>query len=90
MPFKWRISFVVVILCLLIKTLIAQPNFDVVSVELEKSEAKVNAGTDLRLILFADIDIGYHINSNKPRDKYLIPVTISSGNELFPISKVTF
>ncbi len=39
----------------------------------------VAAGTDVRLALKVKLPPGFHTNSNKPRDPYLIPLTVTFG-----------
>lgn len=66
----------------------AQPQL--VTVKLENNNLKVTAGTELKVVLNASIQNGWHINSNKPNDESLIPTTIKSGNKFFPVSNIVY
>lgn len=66
----------------------AQPQL--VTVKLEKNNLKVTVGTELKVVLNATIQSGWHINSDKPNDEYLIPTTIKSGNKSFPVSNIVY
>lgn len=67
---------------------LAQPQL--VTVKLEKNNLKVIAGKEFKVVLDASIQSGWHINSNKPNDEFLIPTTIKSGNKLFPVSNIVY
>lgn len=61
-----------------------------VSLSLDKQKWTVDAGTDLLFVLHARIEHGWHINSNKPNDEFLIPAVLTSGNRSFPLTGVVF
>ncbi len=58
----------------------AQTDRNVVKIKVYNSLDKVYAGSEFKLAIKADITEGWHINSNKPHDDFLIPtkVTIDS------------
>ncbi len=62
------------------------PQNDIVKLEIYQSFDKVQAGGQLKLAVKALIEEGWHINSNKPKEDFLIPTTIeldsASGLEL--------
>jgi len=57
-------------------TAMAQTSASVVKVRSEQSTNKIKSGTSAPISLVLDIDNGYHINSNRPTEKYLIPTTL--------------
>ncbi len=68
--------------------LFAQPQTNLVSVNVESKELKIEAGSTLNIVLIIKIENGWHINSNKPNDEFLIPSVISlkaNGIELTSI-----
>jgi len=67
---------------------LAQPQL--VKLKLDKNNLKATAGSEVKVQLIAEIESGWHINSHKPNDEFLIPTTIKSGNKSFPISKINF
>lgn len=54
----------------------AQTSASVVKVRSEQSPNKIKSGTSTQISVALDIDNGYHINSNRPTEKYLIPTTL--------------
>jgi thiol:disulfide interchange protein DsbD len=80
----WVISLVTISVCVSY----AQPQL--VTVKLEKNNLKITAGKEFKVVLNASIQSGWHINSNKPNDQFLIPTTIKSGNKSFPISNIVY
>jgi thiol:disulfide interchange protein len=85
-----RIGFILVILFTSVNVVYSQPQTNLVSVQLNKSGIEAASGSRINIDLIVYIKDGYHINSNKPKDKFLIPVTITSENKQFPISKVDY
>ncbi len=49
----------------------------ILTVEISQSHLKIIPGEDLYLILKVKIDSEWHINSNKPKEDYLIPTEVS-------------
>jgi len=47
-----------------------------VKVRSEPSTYKIKSGTSAQISVVLDIDNGYHINSNRPTEKYLIPTAL--------------
>jgi hypothetical protein len=54
----------------------AQTSASVVKVRSEPSTYKIKPGTLAQISVVLDIDNGYHINSNHPTEKYLIPTAL--------------
>ena len=54
----------------------AQTSASVVKVRSEPSTYKIKSGTSAQISVVLDIDNGYHINSNRPTEKYLIPTAL--------------
>ncbi|MCK9281853.1 MAG: thioredoxin family protein [Melioribacteraceae bacterium] len=63
---------------------------ELVKVKLSKSNITSAVGGSFEVRIIADIKDGFHINSNKPKEDFLIPMVVSSGNKLFPIAKVSY
>ena len=69
---------------------IGQQTKDIVKVKLSQTNFKVEQGKQLQFTITATIKKGFHINSNKPNDEFLIPVTITSGHSAFPLTKIEY
>jgi thiol:disulfide interchange protein DsbD len=54
----------------------AQSSASVVKVKPALSVDKVRQGSSFQVAVVLDIDSSYHINSNRPTEKYLIPTTL--------------
>jgi thiol:disulfide interchange protein DsbD len=66
----------------------AQLQTNLVLVNVESKNLKIEAGSTLNIVLNIKIENGWHINSNKPNDEFLIPSVISlkaTGIELTSI-----
>ena len=64
---------------------------DLVKIETYQSFDKVYAGTEFKLAIKADVAEGWHINSDKPYDEYLIPTSLSIlENPNFKLTKVAY
>lgn len=57
-------------------TAAAQTSASVIKIRPEQSSYKVKAGAATGVALLVEIDNGYHINSNRPADKNLIPTVL--------------
>ncbi len=68
----------------------AQKSSEIVSVRLEKNKIEAESGKEFRVKLFVDIKSGWHINSNKPNDEFLIPTEISVKEKNVKLLKVDF
>lgn len=88
MQFRKHLISLFTILFFVFQTNYAQPK--ILNVKLDKSSVKAEAGGEVKVILTADIESGWHINSHKPNDEFLIPTTIASGNKSFPIASINF
>lgn len=54
----------------------AQGSARVVKVSLGESVYKIKRGGTAQITVKIEVDEGYHINSNRPAEKYLIPTTL--------------
>lgn len=68
----------------------AQDQSRLVSLSLDKQKWTAGAGTNFTVVLHARIGRGWHINSNKPNDEFLIPAVLTSGNPSFPLTDIAF
>lgn len=68
---KRNLSLILFLILIMIKNVFGQ--YDVVKVSTEKKEYKFAAGESFNINLQAKIDEGWHINSHKPNDEFLIP-----------------
>ena len=57
-------------------SVMAQTSASVVKVRPEESAYKIKSGASAQIGVVLDIDNGYHINSNRPTEKYLIPTAL--------------
>lgn len=73
-------SFKVFSITLVILTLsgfaLAQGSGKVVRVSAGESVYKIKRGAPVSITVVVDVDAGYHINSNRPAEKYLIPTAL--------------
>lgn len=64
---------------------------NIVSVKPYLSKDKVEAGSEVKLGLEISVDPPYHINSNRPKDEFLIPTSfVVKSNEKISITKRFF
>lgn len=64
---------------------------DLVKIETYQSFDKVYPGSEFKLALEVNVEEGWHINSNKPYDEYLIPTSLTIvENPNFKIKKVAY
>ncbi|MCU0332190.1 MAG: thioredoxin fold domain-containing protein [Ignavibacteriaceae bacterium] len=64
---------------------------DLVKVKTYQSFDKVYPGTEFKLALEVQVSEGWHINSDKPYDEYLIPTSLMvSENPSFKLTKVSY
>jgi hypothetical protein len=93
MPIK-KILFVLAIIGLFGGSALAQSSAGVVKVS--PASVKVKKGGSAAATVTLDIDGGYHINSNRPSEAYLIPTTLkiqsqgglTSGAVIYPKAKL--
>jgi thiol:disulfide interchange protein DsbD len=71
-----KLVFLLALFIFTCATAMAQTSASVVKVRPEQSTNKIKSGTSAQISLVLDIDNGYHINSNRPTEKYLIPTTL--------------
>jgi len=68
--------FLALLAVLLCATAQAQTSASVVKVKPQESVYKLKPGATFQVAVVLEIDEGYHINSNQPADKFLIPTTL--------------
>ena len=59
----------------------------VVNLKLNPAQVELTNGKPASLTLLAKIMKGYHINSNKPLEEYLIPTRVELNSDLFEIKE---
>ncbi|HWP42155.1 MAG TPA: protein-disulfide reductase DsbD domain-containing protein [Blastocatellia bacterium] len=85
-----------IIISLLSSQALAQGTGKVVKVSTGESSYKVKKGSTVEVAIVIDIEDGYHINSNRPAEDFLIPTSlklerlsgISTGRVTYPKAKV--
>ena len=65
-------------------------NIKVVKIKLESSQEKAARNSLLKVALKVSVEKGWHINSNKPHEDFLIPTKVISTDKKFPLAKVEF
>lgn len=64
---------------------------DVVEVQVKPALVEARAGGLVRFTLVSTIREGFHVNSNQPREEYLIPTRVDLlPSELFALEKVAY
>lgn len=63
---------------------------NLVKMELIKGQDKVHQNSLLKIALKVNIEQGWHINSNKPNEDFLIGTKVISKDEKFPIVKISY
>ena len=89
---KWFYSVIILLITFSISN-IAEAQFggnnNIVKIKAYQSFNKIYAGSEFKLAVKADIDNGWHINSNKPHDSFLIPTKLtidsSEGFKLYNV-----
>ncbi len=62
----------------------------IVTIQLIKGHDKVHANSLLKVAVKIHVENGWHINSDKPNEDFLIGTKIVSLNEKFPLAKIVF
>ena len=73
---KAVLFFSVILAVCLSATAQAQTSASVVKVKPQESVYKVKPGATFQVAVVVEIEEGYHINSNQPADKFLIPTSL--------------
>jgi hypothetical protein len=71
-----RVFWMLVLIGCLCPAAPAQGSAKVVKVTPGESVYKVKRGGSVQISVVIDVDDGYHINSNRPAEKYLIPTSL--------------
>lgn len=74
-----RFSVSIFLIGLLSLSAFAQSSAKVVKIRPEQSVYKVKQGSSFQVAVIIDIDGGYHINSNRPAEDFLIPTALKLG-----------
>ena len=81
MPLLLRLKSVPFVLILFIVLLFTQINFaqdqDVATISVKEKSVKVKQGEQVSVDLLITVNSGWHMNSNKPNDEFLIPSIIT-------------
>jgi len=89
---KSRVLSAFIIIGLLVVAAMGQSSGKVVKAKAEQDAYRVKLGATLQAGVVIDIDSGYHINSNRPLDKFLVGTTfkvepqagLSAGRVVYP------
>ncbi len=65
-------------------------NKNVVRIKLESSQNKVERNSSLKVTLRVSVENGWHINSDKPHEDFLVATKVVSMDKRFPLAKVLF
>jgi thioredoxin:protein disulfide reductase len=71
-----RLLVLVIAITPLAVTALAQGSAKAVKVNPGESTYKIKRGGSVQIAVVIDVDDGYHINSNRPAEKYLIPTSL--------------
>ena|SRR5215510_1431752 len=71
-----KLFLLLVAFCCLSAPVLAQGSANVVKVTTEESVYKIKRGGATQVTLKIEVLDGYHINSNRPAEKYLIPTSL--------------
>ena len=90
MPKKYFYSFILILFYSIPQYAQFGQQSDIVKIVLVNTQDKVHPNSKLKIALKANVEDGWHINSNKPNEDYLIKTTVISKNEKFPFAKIAF
>jgi thioredoxin:protein disulfide reductase len=71
-----RLFWLLAVVCFSSSSALAQGSAKVVKVSPGESVYKIKRGGTVQLAVIVEVDEGYHINSNRPAEKYLIPTAL--------------
>lgn len=71
-----RLVWLLVVVGCLFSSVLAQGSGKVVKVTPGESVYKIKRGAAAQIAVIIEVDEGYHINSNRPAEKYLIPTAL--------------
>lgn len=72
-----RLVWLVVVVGCLFSSALAQGSAKVVKAAPGESVYKIKRGAAVQIAVIIEVDEGYHINSNRPAEKYLIPTALT-------------
>jgi len=89
---KKIISVVLAMLFFVFNNTYAQPGTksNLVKINFAKNNLTVKAGSQFKAILNISIKQSWHVNSNKPKDEFLIPSKVTSKNSLFTLTDIVY
>jgi thiol:disulfide interchange protein DsbD len=88
---KFKYLLITVIIGLFITNITLSANYDVVKIKSFSSQDTVYAGDKFNLTIKVSIGEGWHINSNKPHDDFLIPSILSiEQSDNFSLNKIIY
>jgi thiol:disulfide interchange protein DsbD len=90
MPKKYFYSFILILLYSVPQYAQFGQQSDIVKIVLVNTQDKVHPNSKLKIALKANVEDGWHINSNKPNEDYLIKTEVISKNQKFPFAKIAF
>ncbi len=79
-----------ILLSFFMNVTLAQPQMDLVSVNIDKKNLKISTGSEFSVNLIIKIENGWHINSNKPNDEFLIPTEISTKGNGIKLTQIKY
>ena len=72
----FKMSFLALVVLLSSVSALAQGSGKVVKVSTGESVYKIKRGAPVQIAVVIEVDAGYHINSNRPAEKYLIATAL--------------
>ena len=94
MPLLLRLKSVPFVLILFIVLLFTQINFaqdqDVATISVKEKSVKVKQGEQVSVDLLITVNSGWHMNSNKPNDEFLIPSVITAKSNTFKLVEIKY
>lgn len=65
-------------------------NQKIVKIKLENGQKKVQRNSQLKIAVKVSVENGWHINSDKPHEDFLIPTKVVSTDKRFPLATTGF
>ncbi len=94
MPLLLRLKSVPFVLILFIVLLFTQINFaqdqDVATISVKEKSVKVKLGEQVSVDLLITVNSGWHMNSNKPNDEFLIPSIITAKSNTLKLVEIKY
>lgn len=91
---KKKISFLAVLMLIIIVsnscTFAQSGDKQVIHIKLYQSFDKVYPGSEFKIAVKVNVDSGWHVNSDKPHEDFLIPSQLSIDTAIFKLDKVVY